>query len=409
MPRRMTLRLLAIALALLVLSPLSVAQYGLSNPLIGLKTAPPITRSDIRIIDSILGLNESQRSLTGSLYDDFFDRYRVEADALEAKLTAMIDESIVRQDSTITREAEDKAEQWDQRRLEWRAEFLTDLKLLLDQQQVELWPKVERELRRHDLIGRGRLAGEKVDLIRLVDAHVADWDSNTALVEALDRYADQLDRALRARQRALDDEQTDEFWRTCQDEPYRAREIYEDVLPTRVRVRDINLETLRTIAKLLSESDAIAVERAFYSEALRSHSPISPIETRIRAASSLPSLSSAQREQIATILQDYEPRRHRAVVGFFDAVAEMEAELLPDTIANKIAQIEHDASGADPAAFRVTDRVPQDVKDALGTRLETDLAVWRRVSAVLSIDQRADLPRPDEDIIWFREYLEHEL
>ncbi len=409
MSNRPVLRPLLLTLALLLFSPLALAQYGLSNPLIGLKTAPPVTKSDIRIIDSILGLDESQRSLTGALYDDFFERYRVEADALEAELTAMIDESIVRQDSTITREAEDKAEQWDQRRLEWRAEFLTDLKLLLDQQQVELWPKVERELRRHDLIGRGRLAGEKVDLIRLVDAHVADWDANTELVEALDRYADQLDRALRARQRALDNEQTAEFWRTCQDEPYRAREIYEDVLPTRVRVRDINLETLRTIGKLLSEDDAVAVERAFYSEALRSHSPISPIETRIRAASSLPSLSSAQREQIATILQDYEPRRHRAVVGFFDAVAEMEAELLPDTIANKIAQIEHDASGADPAAFRVTDRVPQDVKDALGARLETDLAVWQRINAVLSSDQRADLPRPDEDIIWFREYLSHEL
>ncbi|XOV76406.1 MAG: hypothetical protein ACFHWZ_05715 [Phycisphaerales bacterium] len=65
MHRRMTLRPLAIALALLVLSPLVVAQYGLSNPLIGLKTAPPITKSDIRIIDSILGLDESQRSLTG--------------------------------------------------------------------------------------------------------------------------------------------------------------------------------------------------------------------------------------------------------------------------------------------------------------------------------------------------------
>lgn len=409
MLNRPALRFLLLTLALLLLSPLAPAQYGLSNPLIGLKTAPPVTKSDIRIIDSILGLDESQRSLTGALYDDFFERYRVEADALEAELTAMIDESIVRQDSTITREAEDKAEQWDQRRLEWRAEFLTDLKLLLDQQQVELWPKVERELRRHDLIGRGRLAGEKVDLIRLVDAHVADWDANTELVEALDRYADQLDRALRARQRALDHEQTAEFWRTCQDEPYRAREIYEDVLPTRVRVRDINLETFRAIRKLLSESDAVVVERAFYSEALRSHSPISPIETRIRAASSLPSLSSAQREQIATILQDYEPRRHRAVVGFFDAVAEMEAELLPDTIANKIAQIEHDASGADPAAFHITDRVPQDVKDALGARLETDLAVWRRINAVLSPDQRADLPRPAEDIIWFREYLSHEL
>jgi hypothetical protein len=409
MSNRPVLRPLLLTLALLLLSPLAPAQYGLSNPLIGLKTAPPVTKSDIRIIDSILGLDESQRSLTGALYDDFFERFRVEAKAIEAELTAMIDESIVRQDSTITREAEDKAEQWDQRRLEWRAEFLTDLKLLLDQQQVELWPKVERELRRHDLIGRGRLAGEKVDLIRLVDAHVADWDANTELVEALDRYADQLDRALRARQRALDDEQTAEFWCTCQDEPYRAREIYEDVLPTRVRVRDINLESFRAIRKLLSESDAVVVERAFYSEALRSHSPISPIETRIRAASSLPSLSSAQREQIATILQDYEPRRHRAVVGFFDAVAEMEAELLPDTIANKIAQIEHDASGADPAAFRVTDRVPQDVKDALGARLETDLAVWRRINAALSPDQRADLPRPDEDIIWFREYLSHEL
>ena len=401
------LRSLLIAIALLLVTPLASAQYGLSNPLVGLKTAPPVTRSDIRIIETILGLDEAQRSLTGSLYDDFFDRYRVEADALEAELIALIVESCLTIDSSITRDAEDRAERWEERRLEWRAEFLNDLRLLLDQQQTALWPKVERELRRHDLIGNGRLAGEQVDLIRLVDAHASGWTESPEIVEALDRYADRLDRALIERKRALEVEA--DFWRIREEDPYRARDIYEDVLPTRVRVRDTTLEALGPVLKLLPEDDATALERAFYTEALRFHSPISPIEARIRAAASLPTLTSAQSEQISAMLRAYEPRRHRAAVGFFDAIAEMEADLLPNNIARPIAQTEHDASGADPRDFQVSDRVPESVKDALNARLETDLDVWRRVTPILTPRQRAELPRPDESIIWFREYLEHGL
>ena len=404
------LRPLLVALALLLVTPLTDAQViGIDNPLAALNTAPPVSRSDVRIIETILGLDDAQRALTGSLYDDFFERYRVEVEALEAELSALVDELIVKQDWDMTFAAQKKAKRWDDRRLEWRSEFFNDLRLLLNQQQDELWPKVERELRRHDLIGDGRLAGESVDLIRLVAAHASGWHESAEVIEALDRYADRLDRALIERKQVISDERKWEFWNACEEDPYRAKDIYEEVLPARMRVREITVQSFEAVLNLLPEDDALAVERAFYAEALRSHSPVSPIETRMRAAASLPSLSPDQRDRIAAILQEYAPRRHRAVVSFFAAVVKMEAEMLPAEVALRISEFEHEAAGTAPPPFLFGSRVAEQVTEALGARLEIDLDAWRRIAPILTARQRADLPRIEEDVLWFHTYLPHGL
>lgn len=410
MPRPSTLlrNLLLIALCLAP-TPLASGQ-GIANPLNLLDTSPPVTRSDLRIIDSILGLTPAQRELTGDLFDEYFEVYRQRAAAMEARIVDLVDEAMIRRDFDTGLNATRLATSWSDTRETIRNDFYEDLRLLLDQQQIGLWHKVERELRRVDLIGNGRIAGESIDLIRLIDANAPGWTDNPELVALLDRYADRLDSALQARERQLDPERVDEYRNMVIDDPHRAKEIYDDVLPTRLRVRDINRQTLAEALRLLPEDKARLVEVTFFDEALQGIAPRSPIEARIMAAATLPTLDSQQREHISAVLQDYQSKRHRQSKQLFEVAAKIQEEWLPDTLGMSLARVRFEAETGekiDPGGGSLSN--PTELTEALTDRLEVDRDAWQQISAVLTPQQRAQMPRPDGNFLWFSSILSHGL
>lgn len=403
-------RLLVSLLLTLLLAPLAFAQSGIPNPLQSLDTSPPVTRSDLRIIDSILGLDASQRELTGAIFDEYLDRYQTAAGETRVRIVDLIDTALISQDFDSARAARAAADEWPDRRAEHRDGFYADLKLLLDQPQIQLWPKVEREIRRADLIGNGRMVGESIDLIRLVDAHARDWADNPELVARLDRYADRLDVALRARQRELDSGKAQEYRDSINENPKRAEEIYRDVLPTRLRVRDTNIQTMREIVRLLPGEQASAVEAAFYEEALSAELPRSPIAARIQAAAALTTLDADQRSTVTEALRSYEQRQRRITSPLFDIATELQEERLPANLSSSLAYAEYEAeTGEKLIRFSGSITSPPEFQDALRDRLELEREIWQRISAALTPDQRAQMPLPEQDILWFDNIMSHGL
>jgi hypothetical protein len=398
MTRTTPLTILAVALSVLLITLPAAAQKFIGNPMSRLDTSPPLTRSELRVIDSIIGLTPDQRELTSALYDDFFERFQTEAAEIESQVIALIDESIYREDGNPLQQAEKLAEQWNERREDLRKSLVSDLRLLLDLQQVELWPKVEREMRRNELLPSGRLAGEQVDLIRLVDTYAQGWDTDAELVALLDQYAERLDRALIARRTILDSDDAAEYPMLVKDEPLRAAEIFEDVRAQRVRIRDVNISALGPITQRLSDDDATQISRAFHQQATEHLIPPSMTEARVRSAASLPTLSDEQRERIADAIAQLEQRKQRWTRSFFDAVAEAEEDALPPELAWAVARAEADPN-ADPKAASRPDSDP--LGDIMAERLEIDRDAWRQVSAILTPQQRADVPRPIQDTVRF--------
>ncbi len=90
MTRTASLRTLTVGLVVLLVALPAMAQKFVGNPLSRLDTSPPLTRSELRIIDSIIGLAPDQRELTNVLYDEFFDRFQTEAAAVESEVIALI-------------------------------------------------------------------------------------------------------------------------------------------------------------------------------------------------------------------------------------------------------------------------------------------------------------------------------
>lgn len=390
--------LLLILAAAVTLACPALAQKFIANPLSQLDTSPPLTLSELRIVDSIIGLTSEQRELTGALYDDFFDRFQTEAAEIEAQVITLIDESAYRSDGDAFARAAQLSENWNTRRDRFRDELVADLRLLLDQQQVELWPKVERELRRYELLPLGRLAAEQIDLIRLVDDYARGWDDDTELVALLDQYADRLDRALIARQSILDSDDAAEYPMLIKDDPLRAAELFEDVRERRVRVRDINISSLGAVLPRLTPEDASSLSAAFHRQATDALLPASMTEARIRAAANLPTLTNEQRSRIAGTLTDFEQRKREWTRVFFEVVAEAEEDALPSELAWAVARAEADTPADPKAAF---DDEANALNEIMNERLGIDRDTWGRISAILTPQQRADVPRPVQETVRF--------
>jgi hypothetical protein len=77
--------------------------------------------------------------------------------------------------------------------------FASDVKTVLDEPQRLKWPAFERRLVRERTIGRGKLAGESVNLYALVREVDLDDATMVSLAPLLDEYDLKLDAALRAR------------------------------------------------------------------------------------------------------------------------------------------------------------------------------------------------------------------
>ncbi|MFU8828045.1 MAG: hypothetical protein ACNA8P_01265 [Phycisphaerales bacterium] len=393
---------LLLIVAILALACPAIAQFGSAgygNPVLRVSETPPFTRADIRIMDSILGLTPEQRELTEALYSDFFERYRAEATEVRLELADLVEEAAITQKQELLIDTGNTTvAAWNTRRDEFRAQFVEDLRLLMDQNQIQLWHKVVRELRRKDRIGDGRIAGESIDLIRLIDARVEAWADNEPLVEELERYAERIDRAIVARTRALDNEEAKNFWELQRENPETALKLQAEALALRERVLRINTDTLSRLGTLLSAEDIHQVRTAFYEQSVAGAIPDSPIAQRIEAARTLPTLTAEQRERMAPHLERYDSGSLDMKRTLFEALSQTQIDVVPQRLK---AEIERQAAGEDFISDRSLTQPQPLLDDAMRKRLERERIAWNAIRAVLTPGQLAELPAVDMQTVWF--------
>lgn len=393
--------LLLIALAIVTISCPTLAQYGSSgygNPVLRVSETPPFTRADLRIMDSILGLTPAQRELTDALHSEFFERYRDEATAVRIEIEHLVEEAAITQKQEPLQQGTARVNTWNTRVEEMREQFVEDLRLLMDQNQIRLWHKVERELRRKDQIGDGRIAGESIDIIRLVDAHIDGWSEIPELVAELERYAERIDRALVAREEFIESDETDGFYAMQQSDPERALELLKDSLGLRKRVLELNTRTLDRLRAHLPTETHDELASAFYEQSIERAIPASPLAQRIEAARSLPTLASDQRARIAEVLTRYDETSLDTKRGLFEALSQTQMDILPAMLHE---EIERRAAGEEHVTHESLKQPQPLLDEAMTARLERERAAWNAVKPILTREQLADLPRLDMETVWF--------
>jgi hypothetical protein len=248
-PSRPVVAAVASAAALCASVP-APAQFGLDG---GYQDAfrPGYTSRDVQLAVEALKLDQAQRFIVETLYEDYTEEFQTGIDSFRQSVGEMQSMIGTNPDpQQVMRIVFGAMEEWRVESRQLADRFLTDMKGLLNEQQAALWPAFERRLYRMKYLSDGRLSGENLDLIAVIDE--LDLGAHKAQIQALlDEYEVRLDDALRRREKYVHDSQAQLMQAVQEGKSDLAEDVAERRIQYRVGVRDVNEYYTTAIAEAL--------------------------------------------------------------------------------------------------------------------------------------------------------------
>lgn len=405
-----TLRIpLALAAMLLLITSAARGQsmaVSVSDPSTAFE--PGLRSHEIRIIARILGLAEPEREALSALYDGHCETLKARAAEISDSREEALERAQATADFSVADVPKETEDAWKAEAAQAKAAFLDDLKILLTKEQADRWPLVERELRRFKSLDRGRIAGEKLDLIRLVDEHAPAAWTTPDIANLLASYVQSLDAALTRRDAQLDASDGSEFAKLAHSDKAAAEAMWRTVIALRVAVRDINLKTAEQVASLLPERDAEAFRTQVFKAAYPRIAKATRAESYIRAAASLKSLTAEQASGIRAVMDSFELRLAAVQKEQASLRREQDAETPPLVLRSSDAGSKT-ATTADgevitffsPSSGTVDKESPAYKLQLRRFQLESETK--RQVNGLLNAEQRDECRQPPIDMLVFGE------
>ncbi len=181
--------------------------------------------------------------------------------------------------------------------------FMSDLQALLSTEQQPNWTGVERQRRRETQLRPGSVSGEGVNLLDVVEGLKLPSDAQGKIAEPLSDYETDMDRALIAKQKVIDDLPPFEPGRFDM-EAFQERS--KKMREAGIKVKEVNQSHQRKIEGLLPDDSkskfADAVRKATYPQVYRQ----SRISRSIEAAAKFEDLNQGQKDSLATLKSSYD-------------------------------------------------------------------------------------------------------
>ena len=266
-------------------------------------------------------------------------------------------------------------------------EMRMNLVAVLTEPQVEALPKLERKLRRMQSLGRGRLAGESLDLFRMTRDLELDAETSRQVEVVLEVYDLDLDAALVARDAYLDESSFGLYDAMRTMDSAAGLRIVRQQSEMRCAVRDVNDRTLELVAQTLPE----ATSGEFHARAMREGYPriFSPtrVQRAIDAAREIESLEEDILAAIGSLETSYGAELEVSNAALLYATREHEADGLVQRAERQAAWMtgsERQEAGDDPIRARTEDRQQLDeryleqLESLLGTEQYASLPGTRR-------------------------------
>jgi len=284
--------LLRLAVAAGMALPVSTAA-GQGGPGSGIDRVmqPDYLQRDLPILSEGLGLDETQKLII----KEFFDVYQEDVSAAvewfkDALIPQVTGPNPPTQDQ-VTRIVFGLVEEMAAKKKKLTNALVNDIKTqVLSEEQVAMWPSVERQLTRVKSLGSGRLSGENVDLV----LEVGNLDLVPALREpiqpTLEQYAIALDTAIKQRDEAIDASRG-LAPSALQDSDHAAYlKAIDELIKRRVALRHVNEQYLEALASMLPADEAAALRTGVLEKAYPNVMRTLSAERMILAAQEIPDL-----------------------------------------------------------------------------------------------------------------------
>lgn len=321
---------LAMTAGMLITAP-AQAQYGQAANFAEVLN-PEIFRRDLQLIQEGLDLDEAQSAILESIYFQYEDAFENGKQSMLQRFQEMREELQTSDRERVLQLVFTPFEDWARDRAALREDFIADVQVILNDEQMAAWPAFYREFTRAKALPHGQFAGERLNLFRMVEEMDLPMNVRRSLEPVLESYGVELHEALERREQAIRRGQAEviEAMRT-QNEDLSAQSSLREI-GARVGVRNVNDKYIETIADRLPDEYGPKFRRKALEEGYpRAYRPTAA-EQVFEAALELDGLSpetlNAIRElqtqflmEIETInrrllqkMRDFEPKRaeHRA-------------------------------------------------------------------------------------------------
>jgi hypothetical protein len=225
----------------MLFTPTAPAQFGEAA---GIAEAmqPEYFSRDIVLFADGLNLDETQRLILESLFHDYTSEFDAGVAAMHERFEGMKDE--------LQQQSGDKDKilgmvfkpirEWSADRQVLGAQFLENLRLILDDRQLEHWPQFEQQLYREKQLHRGRFSGESLNLFYVI----RDMKLPQTVIDSLDAelrgYSDALHQALKSRETAMLTTQADMLDSLQSQDTSKSMDAIKRQVKARLAVRAVN-------------------------------------------------------------------------------------------------------------------------------------------------------------------------
>jgi len=368
------------ALAATAVAP---AQFGLSG---GIAEAfrPAFTSRDVQLAVQMLDLDDAQKFILETLYDDYDAEFITGVDGFRQNVMALrsdIDHSNP-DPGQIMRVVFGSINEWSGESRHLADQLMDDLQGLLSDDQLESWGTFTRKLFRLKYIKNGQLPGENLDLLNDVRDVELSNDEASALQPLLEQYEQQLDDALRRREDYMQKSQT-ALIEAIQDENYNIGiEVAARQVALREGVRNVNEQYTLTIAEALPDEAGQqfldSIRHRTYPRVYRR----TPAMRAFDAALELEDLDSAMLEAVNEIRLSYQTEAD----VFNTHLVRMIRDFKPLQIKYKVEQAAARLGGGK------TDRLTDPSRAEFSKRSEMSRRYIDQLKSLLTADQFASLP-----------------
>lgn len=223
---------------------------------------------DVVLIAQALDLDEGQRMIVESLYEDYRYAFDEGWQETQQRFADMREELQDVDRDRIMEMVLKPFEDWQQEKLVIKGQFEDNVKIILNEQQREQWPAFQRQMTREKSLHRGRLSGESLNLFHVLRDLRLGSRAERNVQSVLNEYDRELHQALLARDEALADAQRDMF-RSIRDQNHEVNLAQIDrQIQLRLAIRNVNDRYIDRIAENLpsehrDEFRAAALERGY--------------------------------------------------------------------------------------------------------------------------------------------------
>lgn len=350
----------------------------------------PISKKSVEGYAGLLGMDKEQKEAAIALQEGYrssFKQLQTEIQKTSKEMMEKVQDSgdwgsMGKEMAKMGKDMTDKMEKLEKG-------FLDDVKSLLNDKQKEQWPRVERTRRRDTALRMGLMAGQNVDLVKVLQTVGAKADAPPELAEQVDRYEVEMDKALKAFEVWGKDQQSKQV-KAMEDggmnfDMSSIQAMMKEMASMAKGMRDTNRQYAKSIQPLLPEDKQAKFDFEIKKKSFPRVYKESYATRAIAEAEKFNDLDAGQKEALGTLKSSYVRELDSANKAWAAAIEDRE-EKLGGTM------------GAMMAGFMPKDKDQKDeVGDARKARKELDQRTKERLLTVLKEDQQKRLPEDKPD------------